>query len=107
MYTTSSRPMLTKLATLAVAFGLALSLMIGLTNEAYALPKDDILSGADDCTHRGQTYSEGAVVEMDDGKKYKCHNGHWDEARVAPPETGSGWQLPTYPTEAAPINYYP
>lgn len=107
MKTFNTRPMMTKLSGLAVASGLALSLMMGLVSDTRALPIDPVLSGTDDYTYAGETYSEGSVIVMDDGKKYKCHNGHWDEARVVPPGGGSGWQLPTYPSEAAPVNAYP
>ena len=103
--TTKPRSLLTKLSTLAVASGLALSLMMSLAGDTHALPKDTGLSSTDDCTYAGKTYSEGSVIVMDDGKSYKCHDGHWDKARAVPPGGGSGWQLPIYPSEAAPITY--
>ncbi|HEX5500150.1 MAG TPA: hypothetical protein VFX03_13020 [Thermomicrobiales bacterium] len=57
---------------LSMAFGAA----AGLSGHASAMP---VRGAGDDCTYGGQTYSEGSVITMSDGKTYICHDGHWDE----------------------------
>lgn len=97
------------MSVLAVAFGLALGVTASLAGDALARDNRVVLSNTSDCTFAGETYSEGSVIVQGDGKKYKCHDGHWDAASVKP-DYGSGW---TYPgaveasQEMAPVNYYP
>jgi hypothetical protein len=72
---------------LSLAFGAA----AGFSGHASAMPK---LGAEGDCTYAGQTYSEGSVITMSDGKNYVCHDGHWDVQNFT---VSGGSRFPTAP----------
>jgi hypothetical protein len=85
-----ARRMAIGMMALSLAFGAA----AGLSGHASAMPK---LGAEGDCTYAGQTYSEGSVITMSDGKNYKCHDGHWDPATF----TTGGSRYPVAPIGSA------
>ncbi len=85
---------ITRRATIGLlALGLAFGAVAGVSGRVSAMPVGGV--GADgDCVYAGQTYSDGSVITMGDGKNYVCHDGHWDVKAFTMP-TGS--RLPTAP----------